>query len=142
MDVYELTHLFFLHAGELEYSPKKLGLFYSSESVRQAIQYYRSKPGFQDNPEAFSIRIRSVSGSVTADMVYEAVVYLHSEDYDFETEIQLGLYGDETMAQYILAQYCKDNDPLVSFNDLIAEKIVRKYIIEIKEWLDGFVICE
>lgn len=142
MVVYELTHVFFRYEGELVYSPKSLGLFYSFESVQQAVQYYSTQPGFCENQDAFSARERNVVGNIIDDTVFEVVIYLHSEDYEFETEIGLGLYGDEITAQNKVIKYCRDNAPLVNTNNLILEKIVNKCIMERKEWSEGFSISE
>ena len=142
MAVYELTHLFFRDADGLVYSPKNLGLYYSYESVKQAIQYYSTQPGFCENLDAFSARERNVLGNIVHDTVFEVLVYLHSENFEFETEIELGLYGDEDTAQNKLNVYCRDNIQLLDAKKLVAERIVNKCIIERKEWPDGFSISE
>ena len=142
MVVYELTHIFFRYEDEFVYSPKNLGLYYSYESVKQAVQYYSTQPGFGENQDAFSVRDREVSGDIVEDTVFEVLVYLHSENYEFETEIELGLYGDEATAQNKLNKYCRDNAPLVNAQDLISEKIVNKCIVERKGWSEGFSISD
>ncbi len=50
-----------------------------------------------------------VFGSITDGTVFEAIFYLHSEDYEFEGEIALGLYGDEATAQEKRITYCAEN---------------------------------
>lgn len=142
MIVYELTHLFFHYAGELVYSPKNLGIYYSHQDLAQAVRYYSTQPGFCDNQDAFSLRERNVSGAIVNDSVFEAIIYLHSEDFKFETEIELGLYGDEVTARNQLIKYCRDNSRLVNVQNLIVEKIVNKCIIGRKEWSEGFSIIE
>ena len=142
MVVYELTHLFFRDADGLVYSPKNLGLYYSYESVKQAVQYYSTQPGFCDNPDAFSARERNVLGNIVQDTVFEVLVYLHSENFEFETEIELGLYGDEVTAHDKLNVYCRDNAPLGNVQDLVFERIMNKCIVERKEWSDGFSISD
>ena len=111
MVVYELTHIFFRDADGLVYSPKNLGLYYSYESVNQAVQYYNTCPGFCENQDAFSVRERNVLGNIIDDTVFEVLVYLHSENFEFEAEIELGLYGDEVAAKNKLNMYCRDNAP-------------------------------
>lgn len=142
MIVYELTHIFFRYADQLVYSPKNLGLYYSRESVKQAVDYYSTQPGFCDNQDAFSVRERNVLGIIVDDTVFEVLIYLHSKDYEFETEIELGLYGDEVAAQNKLIQYCRDNASLVNTQNLIIERIINKCIIERKEWPEGFSVSE
>lgn len=142
MVVYELTHLFFRDTDGLVYSPKNLGLYYSYESIKQAVQYFSTKPGFCENQDAFSVRERNVLGNIVHDTVFEVFVYLHSENFEFETEIELGLYSDEVIAQNKLNMYCQDNAPLGNIQDLIFEKIVNKCIVERKEWSEGFSISD
>lgn len=142
MVVYELTHVFFRYADKLIYSPKNLGVFYSAESVQQAVQYYGTQPGFYENQDAFSIRERNVSGDIIDDTIFEVVIYLHSDNYEFEAEIELGLYGNESTAQNQLIKYCKYNEPLANAKNLIIEKVVNKYVVEKKEWSEGFSISE
>ena len=142
MLIYELTHIFFRYEGDMVHSPKNLGLYYSYESVQNAIQYYSAQPGFCENQDAFSVRERNVIGNIVDNAVFEVVIYLHSEDYEFETEIELRLYGDEVTAQSKLIKYCRDNAALVTAQNLIFEKIVNKCIIERKEWSEGFSISE
>ena len=138
MEIYELIHIFFREKDEFIYSPKKLGLFYTYESTKSAIQYYSSKPGFCETKNAFSTRRRTVLGKIINNTVFEVIVYIHSEDYTFEAEIELGLFGDETSAKNSLDKYCSENTALVSIDDLVLEKIINKCIVERKEWADGF----
>lgn len=142
MLIYELTHIFFRYEGEMVCSPKNLGLYYSYESVQNAIRYYSAQPGFCENQDAFSVRERNVIGNIVDNTVFEVVIYLHSEGYEFETEIELGLYGDEVTAQAKLVKYCRDNAALVTAQNLIFEKIINKCIIERMEWSEGFSISE
>lgn len=142
MVVFELTHLFFHYADGLVYSPKNLGLYYSHESVKQAVKYYSTQPGFRENQDAFSVRERNVLGSIVHDTVFEVLVYLHTTNFEFETEIELGLYGNEATAQNKLNMYCANNTSLGNVQDLIFEKIVNKCIIERKEWSNGFSISD
>lgn len=142
MIVYELTHIFIRDNGELVNSVKKLGLFYSYECAQNAVQYYITLPGFCENQDAFSIQERNVAENFIDDTIYEAIVYLHSKDYEFETEIWLGLYADELTAQDEVFKYCRDNSFLVNAKDIITERIVDKCIVGRKEWSEGFSISE
>ena len=143
MEIYELTHLFFRYMGELVYSPKALGLFYSYDDAKQAIQHFATQPGFRDNQDSFSIRIKTVIGRIVNDTVFEVVVYLHSEDFTVESEIELGLFNDEIIAQRELDRYCENNLRLLNIQGLVVEKIVNKCIIGNMDWREGFSIsCE
>ena len=138
MIVYELTHMFFRCDGEIIFSPKQLGLFLSYNDAVNAIQYYKSLPGFNVNQDAFSIQDKAVEGTIVENVVYEVLVYLHSKNYSAEAEIELGFYADEIDAQNKLWQYCKNNNTLTSTKDMDVEKIVNRCVIGRKAWIDGF----
>lgn len=140
MILYELRHLFFTQLGHAAHSPKTLGMFTSSEHVRDAIAYYLTQPGFRDDPEAFSVRTRNVSGELSEDAVFEAGVYLHSEDYDYEYVVELGLYGDEHEADSRVREYCKSNPSLVHSGRVVVEEFVQKHWLNRREWAEGFLI--
>ena len=140
MVIYELSHLFYRYEEELVSDPKNLGLYHSYESIRSAIEYFSTQPGFSENQDAFSVRKRNVIGTVVDNTVYEVIVYFHSEDYEFEYDIELGLYGDEAMAQSKLIEYCSDNTALLAVQNLVIEKIINKCIIDRKCWPEGFTI--
>lgn len=63
-----------------------------------------------------------MAGIPANDIVCEALIYLHSGDYELETEIKLGLYGEEAVAQAALAAYCRNNKSLIHAKNLISEK--------------------
>lgn len=138
MIVFELSHLFYQCDDELIYSPKNLGLYSSRDSARQAAAYFSTQPGFRENQNAFSLRERNVLGTVIDRTVFEAIIYLHSPDYEIEHEIELGLYGDALSAQNKLTNYCNDNPLIMTGCNMVAEKIVNKCILEKKEWIEGF----
>ncbi len=140
MVVYELTHIFFRCECSLVSSPKSLGFYSSYESAQQAIQHYRTQPGFCENPDAFSCRERTVLGNVTGGTIFEAIVYLHTENYEFEAEMELGLYGAEADAQGKIEKYCAENAPLVNAAEIMTEKIVNRCIVDKLEWSEGFSI--
>ena len=140
MVVYELRHLFYRFEDEPINCQKDLGLYYTLESVSQAIQYFNTQLGFCDNQDAYSVRARDVVGDIVNDFVFEVLVYIHSEDYEFETSVELGLYGDEATAQKELDRYCRDNKNLLEVQDLVFEKIVNRRIMERKYWEWGFTV--
>lgn len=138
MDVYELTHLFYHHSGELIASPKTLGFYPSFECVQQAIAYYSTQPGFCDNREFFSVKERTVKGNGIDDTLFEVIVYIHSEGYEIEMEIEVGLFVNEHTAQAALIKYCSENRVLLTTQELIVEKIMNRRKIGKMEWVEGF----
>ena len=141
MPVYELTHIFFSYDDTIIHSPKKLGFYTSADSANEAIQYYNKKPGFCDNPDAYSVRQRFVNGEITNTTVYEVIVYLHTTDYEFETAVELGLFSEVTVAENVLKEYCKKNICLVGSERIVAEQIINKCTLDKREWSEGFSVC-
>ena len=142
MVLYELTHNFYRYGGEIVYSPKFLGLFMSHQCAQEAISFYKAQPGFSDNLDAFSIRHRNVIGHVIDGTVYEALIYLHSVDYSFEAEFELGLCADKSTAHGMVAQYMNENNSLLPGDDIFVEEIINTCIIDQLDWREGFSICE
>lgn len=138
MKIYELTHEFYREDNEIICSRKSLGFFLSYNSAKAAVQYYSNVSGFRENPDAFSIRERFVGGEALENTVFEAIIYLHSVDYETEIVIEIGVFSNKNVAENKLNQYCRENDVLVNVKDLIAEKILNKCTIDKKEWTEGF----
>lgn len=71
---------------------------------------------------------------------FEAQVYFHTDDYDYEYSIELGLFADKAAADEAMSTYVQENTALFNVPDLVVEKIVNRCIIDKREWLEGFVI--
>lgn len=142
MIIYELLHLFFRHEGDLIMSPKSLGLFYTKNSVSEAIRYFNSQPGFQQNKEAYSIQEKYVHGTILDDTVYHTIVYFHTKDYEYEYDIDLGMYTNKDDASDALKRYCADNSKLLKTTDLVVEKIINKCIVGRYNWPEGFTVTD
>lgn len=138
MIVYELIHVFYYDMGDMVLSPKGLGFFETYASARDAIAEYKEKPGFCTNKKGFSLRSRVVEGELQDKTFYEVLVYVHTEDYEFEFEVELGLYGEETLAQKALSEYCLENHEFLTGHQFVVEKIINKCRIGRKEWVDGY----
>lgn len=138
MVIYELTHVFYYHDDSIVLSQKCLGFFGSYESAQSAICEYRKKAGFCDNPNSFSLRRRVIEGNGESETFFEVLVYLHSEDYEFEVQFELGLFADESMAEKVLSMYCLENSELLTSHQLVVEKIINKCTLGRREWIDGF----
>ena len=140
MIIYELTFIFHRLYGCLHLEPLGLGLYASYDSAQQAIQHYITQPGFRDCPEAFSIRQREIKGFVKNSEFFEAQVYFHTDYYDYEYSIELGLFADKAAADEAMSTYVQENTALFNVPDLVVEKIVNRCIIDKREWLEGFII--
>lgn len=140
MIVYELRHIYFVHKDEYVDSCRELGLFSSPESVREAIRYYSDRLGFCDNQKAYSIRRREVIGQVMDNIIYEALINPHTEDYEYDYGVELGLFGSESDANAAIDIYVQDNIDFMSDGYVTRECIVNKCIIDKKYWSEGFTI--
>ena len=140
MIIYELNHYFEYLNSEIVLSAKHLGYFVSYEEVENAIQFYRKSPGFCDNPNSFIIRRRYIQGDFKDNIIYEAIVYIHSEDYEIETEVELGLFGDFEAANDSLNNFRNDNNISLFVEGLSVEEISNKCILGKYEWQEGFMI--
>ncbi len=81
-----------------------------------------------------------MSGEVTDNTVYEAMVYIHTADYNFESTTELGLWGLEKDAKAELLKYCRHNKTILNASGLVVEKIINKCVIGRREWSEGFQI--
>lgn len=140
MNIYELKHLFYKSDGELFQSELKLGYFYSMEDVYDAIRYYNTQPGFLENQDSYTVRVRSLNGLLEADEFYEATVYIYSGDYNVEAEIEVGLYADIIDAESALNYHNSINGLLNANSDLTIEYIINKIKINQLEWREGFTV--
>ena len=138
MIVYELTFFFHRLKGFLVVEPFSLGLYSSFDSIQLAKKHYISQPGFCDSPEAFSMRRRDVKGVVEHSEIFETLLYFHTKDYAYEYCIELGLYGNKRMAHEALSIFVKDNEHLFYVQDLIAEKIINRHILDKRDWEEGY----
>ena len=142
MVVYELTHMFYYQTGDFVLSPKHLGFFESYAKTRAVVEEYKETPGFCENTKGFSLRRRVVEGDIRDKIIYEVLVHVYSQDSDFEFEVELGLYGEETLAKKTLDIYCAENQELLGSHQFVVEKIINRCIINKKEWIDGFSFDE
>ena len=138
MTVYELDHLFVSADGTFYCDPKGLGMYSTYENALRAMESYKKCPGFQENPNGFSLRERPVLGAEGKNALYEVLVYFHTEDFECETTVELGLYGSEREAGKALEQYCGQTERLLRLDGMIAEKIINKIILDKMEWAEGF----
>ena len=141
MIVHQLTHFFHRVKGHLVFEPLVLGFYSSVDNVQKAVQYYISKPGFCDNTKAFSVRQLEVKGAFEGPGIFEVIVYFHTDDYEYEYTVELGLFGNEALAYEALTIFVHENRHLFDIEDLIVEKIVNYCILDQREWAEGFSTC-
>jgi len=126
MFVYELNHNFYTVEGEEVYSVRDLGHYSDKKICREAIKYYITRPGFCNNVNGFTITRREVVGAVKNNTFYEAMVYVHTEDYEYEHDIRLGLFAEKYDAEETVEIFCSDNTEYLGNPHFIVEKIVNK----------------
>lgn len=141
MTVFELTHFPVRnHGGELFFTPKDLGIYVSYEDVQEAIRYYNTQPGFRDMPTGYCIRRRSVIGECDVQVVFEAMAYFHSSDYEEEYSRELGLFAEEAEARHSMDTFRQDNAELLASGEFENELLVNRRVIGRREWAEGFVV--
>ena len=134
---YRLDHLLYRSGEDIILSAKCLGFYRSLENARDAIRYYNKCPGFCDNKDGYSVTAYDITGCAD-DFVYETMVYIHTVDYEMEYTVDLGIYGDREKAQTALSEYCDHNKMIFQIEGLVTEKIINRYVIDHKEWAEGF----
>ena len=142
MVVFELTHIFHYEGSVLFIEPISLGFFASEQKIQEAIAYYLTKPGFSENPNAFSVRQRTVEGCIHEPFLYEAMVYIHTEDYEEECNFELGLFSNIATAQKAVEVYTHNNKHLCLPCNVIVERIINRREINKKEWIEGFSVSD
>ena len=140
LKVLELLHTYYIFDNKPHFSPRALGYYSATEDVQKAIELYRVIPGYRDAQNAFTIRRRSVVGEVN-DIIYEAIIYAHSEDYeDYEYTAELGLFGRRDQAENAIKIFCDDNKEFYKNTDLVIEEIVNAYRLNARYCYEGFVV--
>lgn len=137
MFVYELTHIHANTGNGDTYDQKGLGLYTNYSSVCEAIDFFKTLPGFRDYPEGFILRRREVFG-VYAGVAYEAIVCFYTEDYEVEYSLELGLFGREQDAQKAIDVFCSENASLFREGLGKAETILNCCVLNRREWSDGY----
>ena len=140
MNTYELRHLFYRYDGRLCQSELKLGYFNSLEDVHEAIKYYNTQPGFSENQDSYTIRVRSIEGLLEGDEFFEAIIYIHSGDFEIESIIEIGLYADLNEAKSSLNYHNAINNILDSNKELTIEHIINKIKVNQMDWGEGFTV--
>lgn len=140
MTVYELMHIFHPYENSVLIEPINLGLYTSYNSIQEAIQFYKKVPGFCNCQNAFSIRHREVTGAIKHNTIFEVIIYFHTENYESEYHIELGIFGNENDAHAALETYCRENCALNGYDEIVIEKIVNRCILDEREWIEGFIV--
>ena len=118
-------------------TPFGIGLFSSQESASAAIVQLREAPGFCDTPEGFYIIRREIPTESCPTEVYEALLDLHTDNYELDFGERLGFFLTREEALSALQQYHEDNPQEIP--NVEAERIVNRYIIDKPDWAEGFV---
>ncbi len=136
MDIYKLTHVHLLEDQKNE--EKDLGYFSSLEIVKDKIKYYQTLQGFNDFPNDFYIQKFDIPGDKIGSSVFEAVFYMHNEEYSIEFDYFIGVYSTEKQANKALAEFKSQNKDLIIKNPLIKEFVSGKCLVNVFQWTEGF----
>lgn len=141
MILHELSHIYNLLDGEINYSTRLLGYFSDIQLANNAISQYLRAPGYCDTPLAFTMRQCSVNGECKYGKVYATLIYVHDQDYEhLEHVIDLGLFANKKDALGAISQFQNDNKNFYNNTHLEIEEIVDTYVINKKYCEDGFVV--
>ena len=141
MTLHELSHIYYIADGEINYSTRLLGYFSSIELANHAISQYLQAPGYCDAPLAFTIRQRATIGHCELGKVYTALIYVHDREYEyFEHIIEMGLFSSEDDARCAISKFRTDNKVLYENTCFEIEEIVDIYEINKKYCEEGFVV--
>lgn len=140
MVVFELTHRFYFFDGEPVCSPKCLGYFSDEAAIDAAIADYTTQPGFRENPDGFVVRQREVADGAPDAEFFEAMVYTHTEDFDYEHNVELGLFREESAAREAIQVFHKSNPRYLALPWLVCEEIVNRCTLNRRNWTEGFTV--
>ena len=142
MVVYELLHTYYVYGNSICYSLKRLGFYSDKSKLEEAISFFRCLPGFCDAPNGFVAKQREVYGVNPAEEFYEACIYAHTLDFeDYEYTVEIGLFGDITLAENAIEHFCANNALFLNNPALEIERLVEKYTINNNAgWIDGFAV--
>lgn len=136
MDIYKLTHVHLLK--DQKNDEKDLGYFSNLEIARDKINFYRSLQGFREYPNDFYIQKFEIDGDKIGSSVFEAVFYLHDEDYSIEFDYLIGVYLTEKQAEKALEEFKSQNNNLIITNPLIKEFVSCGCLVDVCQWTEGF----
>ncbi len=141
MEVFELVHTYYIYKGDIYYSLRLLGFFSNMDKVKDAVTYYKTKPGYCDTPNGFAIRRRKIIGDVADNTFFEVMVYSHTYGYeDYEYTAELGLFASKSDAVNALAQYHADNEIFFGNTMMEIEEIVNAHTMDTRYCEEGFVV--
>ncbi|MBE6708929.1 MAG: hypothetical protein E7578_06790 [Ruminococcaceae bacterium] len=110
MDVYKLTHQrhveYKLHTAEWITDNRLIGFFRDEKSALETAELLRTKPGFCDSPDDFTIDKYTVSGDgLTSVYLAEHSYYIIDERVD--NIVEIGVYSTEKEAMSAVFEYEK-----------------------------------
>ena len=118
-------------------TPFAIGFFSSRESALAIIDRLSKVSGFCDSPEGFYTLHREISGESCPEVIYEALVFFHTEDYNPEYNERLGLFLKEEDAEAAVEAYHEDNPQVIP--NVEAERVVNRWIIDRADFAEGFI---
>ena len=140
MKIYELTHICFEYKGESVLNELELGFYSDIDTALSAKSYYLSLPGFGENEHGFLIKPRVVNGNVSNDEIFNAYLYIHTQDLEFEYVVPAGLFSCEDDADAAVQEIFNCN----SFDGgkFEVEMIIERCILNEMpgDFYDGFKI--
>ena len=143
--VYLLLHRYFVEKcisnGKDIFESKLLGFFSSINKCEEAITFYLEQPGFEEYPDDFVIKEVEANIDDFNDIVGEfngKVFFLSHEWYDGEYDYisYLGYYSDYGTAKKMKEKYSVETEYLRYPEGFVIDK----YVIDKRQWEEGFCI--
>ena len=110
MDVYKLTHQrhveYKLHTAEWITDNRLIGFFFDKKSAEDMADVLRTKPGFCDSPDDFTIDKYTVSGEGFS-AVYLAEHSYYIVDDRIDNIVEIGVFASEDEAMSAVFEYEK-----------------------------------
>lgn len=139
MIIYRFIHY---HAGtEDTYGDScMLGYYKDITTIKHVKGEYCKLPGFSQFPNGFCIFETMIveAEKLLNDIVYEAAVEIHDENYDFDSVSYLGVFACKERAEEKVKKFQQQNIDLFNDVNLEIECTVSKVKLNDMQWKEGF----
>ena len=132
MTFYEVVHL------DESLDPKDLGFFSTPEKAEAAVAQRSKEPGFRDYPGQFLIVKREIPSAENenAEELYEAVIYAHTADLEYEYRHRIGFFTDLASANEAVEWAKRRSRGAIP--GVETEYIAWKPVLDLPYWDGGF----
>lgn len=141
MRIFNLNHIY-ISTKNTNIEEKNLGYFSSKNILDEKIKYFCTLKGFCNYPNGFLVQIIDIEDTPYVNYIYEVILYIHDELYNYEYTNDLGIFLSPEKAENSLKLFKEVNSEFLSSMQLNTEFIIDKYEIDKCEWNEGFEIID